>query len=149
MMFMQFEIGPDMAISLIKSILMSLLSVFLLMPGLLVLFAPMMDKSRHRSFVPQIPFVGKFAYATRFVVPVVFLGVTIAAAVVSANCPYAYGEDNIPTPKQNETQVAKQMIRENFTDENMVALVVPSGSYETEGEILRRLETYEEVDRCV
>ena len=149
MMFMQFEIGPDMAISLIKSILMSLLSVFLLMPGLLVLFAPMMDKSRHRSFVPQIPFVGKFAYATRFVVPVVFLGVTIAAAVVSANCPYAYGEDNIPTPKQNETQVAKQMIRENFTDENMVALVVPSGSYETEGEILRRLETYEEVDYTV
>ena len=74
---------------------------------------------------------------------------TIAAAVVSANCPYAYGEDNIPTPKQNETQVAKQMIRENFTDENMVALVVPSGSYETEGEILRRLETYEEVDYTV
>ena len=146
MMFMQFQIGPDMAVCLIKSILMALLSVFLLMPGLLVLFSPLMDKTHHRSFLPKVPFVGKFAYATRFVIPPVFLVVMAVAFVVSGSCPYAYGEDNIPTPKQNKTQIAREMIRENFTDTNMVALVVPAGSYETEGELLRRLETYEEVD---
>ena len=79
----------------------------------------------------------------------VILAVMAAAFVVSGNCPYAYGEDNIPTPKQNETQIAREMIRENFTDANMVALVVPAGSYETEGELLRRLEACEEVDYTV
>ncbi len=37
MMFMQFKIGADMAICLIKAILLALLAVFVVMPGLLVL----------------------------------------------------------------------------------------------------------------
>ena len=42
MMFMQFQIGFDMGIVLIKSILFSMLSVFTLMPGLLMLFSKAM-----------------------------------------------------------------------------------------------------------
>lgn len=38
MLFMQFGIGSDMAICLIKAIILSLMSVFLLMPGLIMLF---------------------------------------------------------------------------------------------------------------
>ena len=38
MLFMQFRIGSDMAICLIKSILFAMLSVFVVMPGLLMLF---------------------------------------------------------------------------------------------------------------
>ena len=146
MMFMQFKIGPDMAISLIKSILYALLSVFAIMPGLLMLFGPLMERTRHKSFVPQIPFVGKFAHATRFLIPPAFAVVVVGAFLLSGSCPYAYGYNGISTPKQNETQIAKQMIRDNFTESNMVALVVPAGSYEKEGAILERLEECEEVD---
>ena len=35
MLFMQFKLGPDMALCLIKSILFALLSAFVVMPGLL------------------------------------------------------------------------------------------------------------------
>lgn len=146
MMFMQFKVGPDMAINLIKSIILALMSVFLLMPGLLVVFAPLMDKTKHKNFVPTVSFVGKFAYSTRKIVPPVFLVVVVAAFFISNHCPYAYGKDNIPTPKQNEIKIAKQMIKDNFTESNMVALVVPAGDYEKEGELLRKLETYDEVE---
>mgnify|MGYP002230573854 CR=1 FL=1 len=44
MMFMQFRIGFDMGIILIKAILFSMLSVFTLMPGLLMLFSKAMAK---------------------------------------------------------------------------------------------------------
>ena len=40
--FMEFKIGLDMALVLVKAILFSLLSVFTLMPGLLMLFSPLM-----------------------------------------------------------------------------------------------------------
>ena len=60
MMFMQFKIGPDMAINLIKAVLFALLSVFVFMPGFLVLFGPWMEKTKHKNFVPKIPFVGAF-----------------------------------------------------------------------------------------
>ena len=73
MVFMQFKIGPDMGINLIKSIFFALFSVFIVMPALLVWFGPWMDKTRHRNFIPAIPFVGKFAYGTRFVIPPLFV----------------------------------------------------------------------------
>ncbi len=145
MLFMQFRIGPDMAICLIKAILLSLLSVFILMPGLLVLFGNLMDKTRHKSFIPKIPLVGKYAYVTRFIVPPVFVLLVVGAALVSAKCPYVYGYDTLTTPKLNDTQVASQMIKENFSDSNMVALMVPSGSYEQERELLKKLEERDEV----
>lgn len=37
MMFMQFRLGYDMGIELVKAIIFSLVSVFLLMPGILLL----------------------------------------------------------------------------------------------------------------
>lgn len=146
MMFMQFKIGPDMAISLIKSIGFALLAVFVVMPGLLVLFGPLMDKTAHRNFVPKIPFVGKIDYITRFVVPPVFVVVVLVAFHFSNLCPYAYGYGNLETPKLNKTQIAEQMIEDNFSASNMVALVVPTGDYEKESRLLAELEQWDEVD---
>ena len=65
MTFMKFRLGVDMGITLIKAILCSLLTVFLFMPALLMLFGKAMDKTKHRRFVPKISFIGKYAYATR------------------------------------------------------------------------------------
>ena len=146
MMFMQFRIGPDMAICLIKSILFALLAVFVVMPGLLVLFGPLMDRTRHRSFVPPIPFVGRFAYRTRFIIPPVFLAVILLALHFSGNCPYAYGYGGTETPKLNNIQMAEQMIDDTFTSSNLVALVVPTGDYTAERMMLNDLEQRDEVD---
>lgn len=146
MFFMQFKLGPDMAVCLIKAILFALLAVFLVMPGLLVLFGPLMDRTAHRNFIPKISFVGKFAYATRFLIPPVFAVIVMLAVHFSGSCPYAYGYGNIVTPKLNEVQIAEQMIKDNFNSKNMVALVVPTGDYDTERQLLAELEAYDEVD---
>ena len=145
MLFMQFKIGPDMAIRLIKAIAFALFSVFVIMPGLLVLFGPLMDKTRHRNFVPKIPFVGKFAYATRHVVPFIFVAVVVLAFHFSSNCNYAYGYAGMTTPKLNEDQIAEKMIEETFTSDNMVALIVPAGDYEKEAALLETIEEHEEI----
>ena len=149
MMFMQFKIGSDMAICLIKSILFALLSVFIVMPGLLMLFGPLMDRTEHRNFVPKIPFVGKFAYKTRFIIPVIFAIVIVIAFPLSQKCPYAYGESSLKTPVLNKTQIAKNMIHDNFSSTNMLALMVPAGNYEKEAAILSELEQYDEVDSAM
>ena len=145
MLFMQFKLGPDMGICLIKAIFFALLSVFLIMPGLLVLFGPWMDRTEHRSFIPKIPFVGKYAYATRFVIPPVFLVVLVLGIHFSRSCPFVYGYDTLTTPRLNETQIADQMIRDTFSSENMLALVVPAGDYEKEAKLLSSLDALPEV----
>ena len=146
MLFMQFKIGPDMGICLIKSILFALLSVFVVMPGLLVLFGPLIEKTPHKNFIPKISFVGEIDYRTRKVVPVVFLIVITFGFFLSSHCPYAYGYSALTTPKLNETQIAENKIRDNFGETNMLALVVPTGDYETEAAMLRELESRDEID---
>ncbi len=146
MMFMQFRLGPDMAVCLVKAILFSLLSVFTVMPGLLMLFGNLMEKTRHKVFVPKVPFVGRFAYATRRIIPPVFILAVVFAISLSNRCPYVYGYDTLETPRKNEMQIASEMISETFSSRAMVALVVPGGDYSEEQLLIRDLESCSEVD---
>lgn len=145
MLFMQFGIGVDLGIVLIKAIILSLMSVFLLMPGLIMVFAKLMEKTKHRNFVPPIPFVGKFAYASRYIITPLFVVIIIIANFVSAKTPYVYGYTKIHPPLTNEVQEAQNLQDENFPTNPMVALVFPSVDYETEKKLIDDLLTYDEV----
>lgn len=146
MTFMQFKMGPDMGIVLIKSIILSLCAVFLLMPGVIMLFSKLMDTTKHKNFIPDIPFVGKFAYATRYFVAPLFLVVIIIGYFISKDCPYVFGYSTITPPIQNSVQKAEEMQETNFGTSNMVALIVPAGSFDKEKAMLRDLEACPEVD---
>ena len=146
MMFMQFGIGVDMAVCLIRAILLSLLAVFLLMPGLIMLFGKAMDKTKHKSFIPEIPFVGKFAYKTRYVMPVLFLIVIVAAYLIQSHCPYVYGYTMLETPVQSNAMLVDELIDESFGTDNFVAMIVPAGNYDKEKRLLRELDAREEID---
>lgn len=143
--FMKFKIGQDMAIVLIKSIFLSLLSVFTLMPGLLMLFAPLIEKTKHKKLLPNMNFLGKFAVKTRRVLPVIFVLVLVGACYLSSHCPFTYSMNDIKTTKMSEDQVAYFEIKDTFGTNNMVALVVPVGNYKAEAAVLEELKQYPEV----
>ena len=146
MMFMQFQIGFDMGIVLIKAILFSMLSVFTLMPGLLMLFSKAMEKTRHRSFIPKIDRWGKLTLKLRYVGAPLFVVAVVAGFLLSNQCPYVYGYSQIETARQNETQIAERRVNETFGTQNIMALLVPKGDYASEKALLNRLETYDQVD---
>lgn len=125
--FMEFGIGLDLAMVLIKAILLSLLSVFTLMPGLLVLFCPLIDRTRHKKLLPNITAVGKFAVKTRRVLPPLFILILVGACYLSNQCPYVYSYNDLQTAKMSERQHAYFKIKDTFGTSNMVALVIPSG----------------------
>ncbi len=149
MTFMQFKMGPDMGIVLIKAIILSLVAVFLLMPGVIMLFAPVMEKTKHKNFIPKITGIAKFDYTTRFFIVPVFVAVIIAAFFISGKCHYAYGYSSITPPLKNEVQVAKDMISENFDSKNLVAVIVPAGDYDKEKALLADYEARDEVDHAM
>ncbi|MBR4719715.1 MAG: MMPL family transporter [Lachnospiraceae bacterium] len=149
MTFMQYKIGPDMGIVLIKAILLSLISVFLLMPGIIMLFAPLMEKTKHINFIPDIPFVGKFDFSTRFVVAPLFLVAVVVAFFIQSKCPYVFGYSTLDTPLKNRVQIADEMLADNFGHENLIALVVPGGNYDNEKKLLDDLSTRKEVKSCL
>ncbi len=143
--FMEFGIGLDMSLVLMKSILMSLLSVFTLMPGLLVLFCPLIDRTRHRKLLPNITLVGKFAVKVRCILPPLFLLSLVGAFLLSSNCPYCYSFTDLKTAKMTDQQHAYFKIKDTFGTSNMVALLIPSGDYESEAKVLEELNARPEV----
>lgn len=144
--FMKFGIGKDLAFVLIKAIMFSLLSVFTLMPGLLMLFSNLIDKTQHRNFVPKISAVGRFAYKTKWITPSVFLVLAVFGFVFSNKCPYAYGQSDLHTIRQNESKVVTQKIEDTFGSTNLAALVVPVSSYDNEAKLIDALEQYDQID---
>ena len=145
MLCMQFKLGPDMAMCLIKAVLFAMLSVFIVMPGLLMIFGKAMKKTEHKSLIPNVSFIGKFAYKTRKVFVPLFLVVIIVASFISSACPFSYGYTSQEAVKMNEQTLAKKMISDNFGSTNMVALIVPGGDYEKEAQLLKELESHDEV----
>ena len=138
LMLMQLRIGFDMGIVLSKGILCSMLCVFLLMPGLLMLFSGAIDRTRHRDLVPKINFWGKAVVRLRFVLPPIFLVAVVAGAVLSAQCDYVFDANDTDFDNKPDWRIADEKVADTFGASNTIAVLVPRGDYEKEGRILER-----------
>ncbi|MBQ7724810.1 MAG: MMPL family transporter [Lachnospiraceae bacterium] len=146
LVFMQFKIGKDLGLVLCKSILFSMLSVFLLMPGLIMWFRNNIEKTRHKSFVPKITAWGKLIVRTRHVFPIIFVVVIIFAFRLSNTAPYIFDKYTARGPKKTPYIEAKDRIDETFETGNNLAIVLPKGDYEKEAEIITNLKERDYVD---
>lgn len=149
MTFMKFGLGRDLGIVLIKAILISMLTVFLLMPGLLLKLGPAMDKTKHRNFVPKISGIGRLAWRTRRVVPLVFAAVLVVACIGANRVSYVYSEAPLKTHNADANRTASQAITDDFGDETVLAVVVPAGDYTREAALLDALSALPEVKSAV
>ena len=147
--FMKIKIGSDMSLVLIKAILISMLTVFLLMPALLLLMSPLLDKSHHKSFLPKISAWGRFTVKTRYIIPPIFVIVLVAAAILSNHCPYVFGYSTLDTLKQNDYKVSEKKINSTFGEVNEVAMIIPFTDYETEAALLEELNELDGIDEII
>ena len=145
--FMKIKIGPDMSFVLIKAIIFSMLSVFLLMPGLLMIASPLIDKTHHRQFLPKIDAWGRLTVKTRYIIPPIFAIIVIAAGILASQCPYVFGYSTLDTLKQNEYKLSEKKINSTFGEVNNVALILPYKDYETEEKLLHDLEQLEGIEK--
>ena len=145
MMFMQFRLGYDMGIILVKAIILSLISVFFLMPGVLLIFAKGIDKTHHKCYVPKITIVGKFANKTKYIIPPLFIICLVFAFMKSNNCQYIYDTSSIVSAKKSESKIAQETIEETFGASNQLVVMVPKGDYESEHKVVKKLQTLDYV----
>jgi predicted RND superfamily exporter protein len=146
LMLMQFGIGMDLGRVLTKAIIISLLTVFLLMPALIVMMSKLIDKTVHRSFVPSIRLWGKFVVKTRYIILPLFFVAMIGGCILSSQCEFIYDHDSIHADKMNEYLTARARINETFEVDGTMAIVIPKGDYQKEAQIIRELEQVECVE---
>lgn len=146
LMFMQFGIGMDMGRVLTKAIILSMLSVFCFMPGLIMMFEKQIARTMHKSFVPKIYLWGKIVVAVRKITIPIFAVVVAAAFVFSSRCNYIYDNNSVESAKMNEYLTSKKAISKKFELDNSMAIVVPKGDYESEAAILEEVEKLDRVE---
>lgn len=82
LVFMNFKIGMDMGIVLAKGVFISLICIFTLLPGLIVMFDKLVTKTHKKSLNFKMNSVMKWVVKARFVmVPVIVLVVAFAIVV--------------------------------------------------------------------
>lgn len=148
LMLMQLRIGFDMGIVLSKGIVCSMLCVFLLMPGLLMLFSGPIDRTRHRNLVPKINFWGKAVVRLRYILPPIFLVVVVAGAVLSSHCDYVFDTNDTDFDNKPDWRIADEKVTDTFGKKNTIAVLVPRGDYNKEKYILERVSQLPQVTQA-
>ena len=131
---MQFQIGPDMGLVLGKGVAISLLTVFLFSPSLILLCYNLLDKTRHRSFVPSFRRLGKCV--TRLMIPVmtVLLILIVPAYLGSGKNSYYYGSSHI-FGANTQLGADIEAIEDVFGKSDTYVLMVPRGNAAREKEL--------------
>ncbi len=146
---MQFGIGMDMGVVLIKSILFSLLTVFLLMPGLLLMMSKGIEKTAHKSFVPDISIFGIIVVRTKYILIPIFLIAFIAGGFLSTKTDYAFSKRCVDADRKPPNRIAQDKIDATFGSKNSIAIIIPKGNYAYQKKIIEEVEALPNVVECV
>lgn len=141
---MQFQIGPDLGLVLAKGVGISLITVFVFSPVLILSMSNWMDKTRHRPLTPSFTGFGRVTVRTMLPLVLVFL-IVIAPAYIASNAnDYYYGSSHI---FGLDTQLGKdtQSIEDIFGKSDTYVLMVPRGNMARETELSAALDGLDEV----
>ncbi len=145
LMTMQFRIGMDLGQVLLKSIIFSMISVFIFMPVLIMMFEKQIKKSMHKSFVPNIDFLGKKILSVRYIIAGVFAVLVVGGAILSGKTAYIFDPNSIKSDKKTEYIAAKEEIERHFGSSNIMAVVIPKEDYIKEARLLEDISKVEGV----
>lgn len=140
LLFMQFRIGADMGISLVKGILISFLCVMVFFPALLLQGNNLIEKTRHRPFIPDFSNIGKGIEKIRIPIAVVLFAIMIPAFLAQSHNQYFYGSSE----KTEEGSDAWD-IEQEFGTANSAVLMVPKGESNKETLLCEELKNINHV----
>ena len=92
---MQFKIGPDLGLALAKGILISLVTVFIFMPSLILCAYKLIIRTYHKPLLSSAQKLGKFISKITFVAVCLFALLIVPAFLGSNSNSYLYGTSEI------------------------------------------------------
>lgn len=148
LVLMQFQIGPDLGLALAKGIVISLIIVFVFMPSLILAVYKLLDKTKHRSFMPSFRKFGKVV--NKIAVPMVsmFAIIIIPTYLASNSNEYYFGASKI---FNDETKLGRDIvsIEKVFGQQDTYVLMVPRGDTAAERLLSDELHTLPQITSII
>lgn len=137
---MKFTIGMDMGFVMAKGIIWSIITVLFLMPALIIRFNGLIEKTRHRSFVPPLDGFVKVLFKLRYLVAAAAIIVLIPCYVAQGMNDFRYGNAAIGSGEGSRSYEDEQLTNQMFGESNMLIVIVPDTSTVKEGKLADQLE---------
>ena len=138
LLFMDFTLGRDMGIVLVKGVLLSYLSVMIVLPAVAVSCVKCLDATRHRSFMFSFRRTGRAVVRYGAPLAVVLILLLPLAFIAQRNNSFLYGTGGMFGPASRIKQEQK-MIEERFGRERTLLAMVPEGDFKKEQALSRDL----------
>lgn len=145
--FMEFEIGADLGLNLVKGILLSFLSVMILLPALTLMFYRWIDKTHHKQWLPTKYSIGKYFLKLRIPALVLVAMIIIPAFLAQSNTNFLYGMGELPEDTRAGQDTVK--IEDAFGKFTPLVLLVPKGDLAREDELVDKLSDLKEVKSTI
>ncbi|MGN1126154.1 MAG: RND family transporter, partial [Ruminococcus sp.] len=148
LIFMRFGIGPDLGLALAKGVAISLITVFVFMPVLILAVYPIIEKTHHKKFMPEFKGFGRFVRRIMIPVACVFVVVAIPSYVASNSNSYYYGSSRI---YGEETHLGSDTakIEDIFGKNDTYVVLVPKGDNNAEQKLSDALHKIPQVQSII
>jgi predicted RND superfamily exporter protein len=137
LVFMSFTIGKDLGFVLAKGVLLSLLSIFMTLPSLLLLFDNIIAKTKKKAPKFNLEKLGRFSYKARYVQLAMIIIVFIAAYILKGNLTILY-------TASEQDEVAKV-----FPATNQIAIVYKNEYENIISDLCSDLESDKNIDQVL
>lgn len=145
---MQFQIGPDLGRALAKGIAISLITVFVFMPVLILSTVKWIDKFEHKPLLPSFKKFGGFVQKIMFPMVIIFFVVMIPSYLASNANSFNYGASKI---FGDSTQLGADTnaIQDIFGKSDTYVLMIPKEDKATQKELSDSLHDIPEVSSII
>lgn len=137
LVFMSFTIGRDLGIVLAKGVIFSLISIFLALPALILMFDSLIEKTQKKHFSMKLDWLGNFSFGIRHMAIFLFIIIFALSYFLKGNLQYEF--------TSNEQDDIARVFKEN----NQIALIYPSNEEDYVGAYCRSLEGTEKIDQIL
>lgn len=137
LVFMTFTLGRDLGVVLAKGVLLSLVSIFFCLPGLLLMFDKLIDKTKKRILEPKFKILSKLTYTLRYVFLVLMIFLFVVSYILKGNLTYLYTKSEI-----NEME-------QNFNIDNQMALIYSNSDEEELSAYCEKLENNSHINKVL
>lgn len=124
LVFMSFKIGLDMGVVLAKGVSISLICIFVVLPGLIIIFNKLIDKTRKKVLEFKMPHLSHFEFRARYLVFGVFIVILVGSVILKQKAEISYTQ-NIPD-KVSEVFPEKNtvvLLYDNKDEENILDVI--------------------------
>ncbi len=144
LMFMDFEIGADLGLNLVKGIVFSFISVVVFLPALTLLLYKWIEKTRHKSIVPSFKGIGAKILKLRYPALILVSLLIVPSFIAQGSTSFIYGLGDLPDTTRAGADAA--LIEETFGESTPIVVLVPNDDIAKEEELVNQLEELDYVD---